>query len=454
MLEAHLKNKIDSYTNHLKQKQNKLKILIAFSGGIDSVVLASVLIKLQHHMNYEIAFAHINHNLQQDSKIFETFSRKYAEKHKCQFYLHSLDSNNIEGSVEEWGRKERYSFFNKITSKYNFDMIFTAHHQDDQIETIFMRKLKKGDWITQIGIRENIGKIYRPLIEIPKSEIIKYAKLNSLEWVEDKSNVDTKFLRNLIRHELLPKALINNSKLYEDLLLTAKTNFFNYNKIVDKIARVENQILHESNVDYLVLNSKPISKLIFDEKKVLFQIQINNILGFTPKQSEGNWLNLFNFIKIAKTGNIYNIGNMLSILKDRDMLYLFKNSEINKCTIRINYDTDLFWYNSKFTVSKCDNNEIMSTNKQFVVLDKEHINNGLIIRNWNYGDRIQSYNNGKSVKLSDLFVDNKLSYFDKQRQPVMTDNKNNILWVPRLIHSKIIDININENKKIKISFNK
>jgi len=191
------------------------KVVVAVSGGVDSVCLLDLLLK-QSELNLEdIVVAHFDHGIRSDSKEDAELVERIADQKGLGFELATADLSGLKAGVEEQARNHRYKFLEIIRDLYNVDWILTAHHADDQAETIMMKFLKgtflKG--LRGIKVRDFERKLYRPLLGIPKSELYEYAAKNILEFREDSTNSDMKYERNKMRNEILP----NLEKTYQGL---------------------------------------------------------------------------------------------------------------------------------------------------------------------------------------------------------------------------------------------
>ena len=194
------------------------RLLLAVSGGLDSICLAHYFIKNREALGIEwLGIAHVHHGLRvgtadRDAAFVEAFARKY----NIPFFLKRLNGEtlkNAEGSLEENARDARYKALQEAAE--NCDAIVTAHHAGDQAETMYMR-LRRGTTLAGLrGIQEireipdQVGNdnfnIYRPFLNVTRAELLAYARENNLEWCEDESNSDVKFARNKVRHEFLPQ---------------------------------------------------------------------------------------------------------------------------------------------------------------------------------------------------------------------------------------------------------
>ncbi len=178
--------------------------IVCVSGGPDSLCLLDVLTLLQKKQNFTLHIAHVNYHLRgKDSDSDEALVRAYAENYSLPLTVFS-QKKNIQSVSEEKLRDIRYSFFEKLRMKENADHIVVAHNQDDQAETLLMRLLRGSGLSGLSAMRPKNGSITRPLIEMNRSDILQYLKERNITFREDKSNSDSRYLRNKVRHELIP----------------------------------------------------------------------------------------------------------------------------------------------------------------------------------------------------------------------------------------------------------
>ena len=212
-----LKNKLINYCNELTIPLQELSILVSFSGGVDSMVLVSLLLELREEYGFSVTLMHFNHNAHVKAEICEKFCRSFTINNNIEYFNRDLFINQKD-NFESSSREKRYTELNIIADKIRCNLIFTAHHLDDQIETLYMKFLDNSDWISKIGIREKLGKIRRPLLMVRKKEIKQIAIDKKISWMEDPTNNDLSFRRNLVRKSLLPRAIKLNKKLESQLL--------------------------------------------------------------------------------------------------------------------------------------------------------------------------------------------------------------------------------------------
>ena len=162
-----LTDKLNEYSTECKLQLEDTSFLLSFSGGIDSTTMASLLLEMRDAYKFKLGFAHFNHHSHNKSGDLKKFCLQYSHDNDVVFHQHELFFDS-ERNFEACAREKRYMILNNIAEKYPYQFILTAHHQDDQLETVYMKKMDGADWISQIGIREKMGKLRRPFLYISK----------------------------------------------------------------------------------------------------------------------------------------------------------------------------------------------------------------------------------------------------------------------------------------------
>lgn len=175
-------------------------VVIGMSGGVDSMVLAHTCSEIS---SLTIICAHIDHRVRPESTMDAEFVQQWCGQRSIQCEVNTLGLRPDGTNFEAWARKERYDFFNKVCQEHNGEAILTAHHADDVVETLLMRLCANKE-VRTIDERSERTRILRPLLTCTKAEILKYAVVNSIPYVEDATNSDKRFLRNRFRHSILP----------------------------------------------------------------------------------------------------------------------------------------------------------------------------------------------------------------------------------------------------------
>jgi tRNA(Ile)-lysidine synthetase-like protein len=238
---------------------NKGKYIMAVSGGVDSVVLLDLLLNSKHQdLDTEFIVAHFDHGIREDSKADADFVKNLATKHKLVF---ELGQGNLGADASEaLAREKRYEFLKSVQSKHKATAIITAHHQDDLIETSIINLLR-GTGRRGLTSLKSDSQITRPLLKFSKIELIKYAKDHKLNWHEDITNTDLKYLRNYVRTKVVAK--MTSQQRDKWLVILAKLEVIN-GKIDYEIQKILGLGLHKNQ---LVLNRKWFIMLPHDVSK-------------------------------------------------------------------------------------------------------------------------------------------------------------------------------------------
>ena len=184
--------------------------LLAVSGGIDSMVMLDFFNKNTNLANISVCY--VNHNFHSSCKRMGNLVAAYCSSNNIPYFCSSIDSSNITSNVEAQLRKKRYSELFKVCKKVKADYVVTAHHSDDQIETILMKILNASSFSSMRGIRSFNNNIFRPMLNVTKNEILDYAKKNNIVYVADPTNDDTAFTRNFLRKKVTQNTNDNSSE--------------------------------------------------------------------------------------------------------------------------------------------------------------------------------------------------------------------------------------------------
>jgi len=386
------------------------KLLVAVSGGVDSMVLCFLLKKL----NLDFSIAHVNYNLRgNDSYLDEKLISEYSNKNQIDLFLKNVDLSDENYSIQNKAREIRFSFFNEILSKYNFDFILTAHHLDDNIETIFLN-ISRGKKISVFsGMNVVNDNIVKPLLFIEKKDIINYAKQNNVLWREDKSNVQNKYFRNYIRNILIPSfRKINNNY---------KSNFIDLFFKAQKIKFLKN--LYFKNELSKVFTVK--NDVIVTQKSFWKNFKVNDIeFEYYRNFNFFNAIEIFNLIR-SDSGKFIESSTHI-ILSNRKELII---KEISKINYKQNsYKIDIGMNNKpiRINISKIPKPLKQKENKIYI---SKKVDLPLKIRKWKNGDFFYPIGMTGKKKVSKFFKDQKMSIFDKKNQWLLTSNNDDIIWI-------------------------
>ena len=307
----------------LKENLDKnASIVVACSGGPDSMCLLDLVTKLKDELNLNIIVAHVNHKLRSESEEEAKMVENYAKENNITFELLEI-TDYINGNfTEEDARKRRYNFFNEIIKKYQASALLTAHHGDDLIETILMRLTRGSNLSGYIGIKEisqtDNYKTLRPLLTITKDEIVNYLKENNVPYRLDKTNEELKHTRNRYRHIVLPFLKKENPKVHEKYLKFSKElieydNFVN-TYIKDKKFIVDNSIVINkvsSEIDFI--KRKRGSFMNYKELAEKYGQDVLTMVGFLDGINDS--------LKIPNPIETMDENTKVSLCFDKELLY-------------------------------------------------------------------------------------------------------------------------------------
>lgn len=207
------------FFNHGKDKllwETEDKILLAISGGVDSMVLLKLMESVARREQLSLYVAHVNHQLREESLQEERYLKEYCKEQNLPFFTTRWQNAPITG-MEEAARAFRYSFFSQIMEQTGCVKLMTAHHGDDQVETLVMKLARGGSLGSHIGIKErqqfSSGELVRPLLQFSKEELRQWATRNNLVFFEDQTNEETQMQRNRIRKWVIPQLRKENARL-------------------------------------------------------------------------------------------------------------------------------------------------------------------------------------------------------------------------------------------------
>jgi tRNA(Ile)-lysidine synthase len=419
-----LLNHFVQHVNAASLFQKADKLLIAVSGGVDSVVLCD----LCFHAGFNFEIAHCNFQLRgEDSVADEKFVVELADKYNMKYHVVKFDTEKYAAdhkqNIQLSARNLRYNWFNEIVENdTTIKHIVTAHHADDNLETILMNFFK-GTGINGLkGIQSNHagigGKIVRPILFANKAELLDYAHANHLQWREDVSNESSKYTRNFFRNQVIP--------LIENVIPEAKANVQNNIKRFNDISVIYDNAI--ANIKLKLIEHKgneihiPVLKLLNHQafETILFEI-------IKPFNFSASQLNDVVHLLNADSGK-YVLSASHRILKNRNWIIIspIVHSEETIFIIEPN-TTSINFGNNKIAIENITSKDF-SNDTAIALLDMKHIEFPLILRKWKQGDYFYPLGMTKKKKLSRFFIDLKLSLLEKENTWVIESNKK-IVWV-------------------------
>ena len=428
-----LQNKLESYCIELGIPIHESSILVSFSGGMDSTVLVSLMVELKALHGFALNTVHFNHQVHDKADKMENFCKSFANEYNINHYSQNFIFDKLD-NFEARAREKRYFALEMLANDKNCHFIFTAHHRDDQFETLLMKKIDQSDWISQIGIREKLGKVRRPLLYIDKDIIRKFAVKKRLNWIEDPTNRDLSIRRNEIRILTLPNAIKANPQLPQELLETAFENKLRFKSVLTNFSKNKKYLIKKASPHYLSIFLERIKELKLEELKIFVYWCTKSYFQKTISQYNGGfWSEFKQFLQRSKTGSDFEIG-YVTFIKNRNELILISNfTSIKKEPGKIQLTHNQKWYNTYFKIRE-EEKYIYSSNKNQISIPWNLYNEGMYLRRCIRGDKIKSATSKKHLLISDLFINNKLSKYNKLTQPLVVDKLDRIIWIPGLAH--------------------
>lgn len=453
---------LKKFTNYIIDKnlfQKKDRLIVAVSGGVDSVVLC----ELCYQAGFHFEMAHCNFQLRgQESQRDEQFVQSLGEKYKTKVFVKKFDTEQYvrenKVSIQVAARELRYEWFSELmTNDKNAELksqnskiksqhltyLLTAHHANDNIETLLINFFK-GTGIKGLrGILPKQQHLIRPLLFATRKEIESFAKENNLQFVEDSSNLTDKYTRNYFRHQVIPLV----EKVFPHTEANLLDNVERFNDI-DVLYRQAMNV-HKKKLMEFYKNEVhiPVLKLLKSQPLTTIVFEIVKDYGFTPAQTQ----EVIHLLK-SESGK-YISSSTHKIIKNRNWIIILPINTTEANTILIEEtDEKIQFEKGTLEIKKINNDNIsIPSSNSTTVLDSKEIVFPLLLRKWKQGDYFYPLGMNKKKKLSRFFIDQKLSVADKENIWVIESNKK-ILWI---IGHRIDDrFKITERTKqvIKISF--
>lgn len=412
-------------------------ILVGVSGGVDSVVLLDILVKLRPVYNLTIFVAHLNHGLRgKAADEDEAFVVNLAEKYNVKVYtkkedmLAYADANKI--SSEEAGRVLRYAFFDEIIQRENIQKIAIAHNKNDQAETILMRIMRGTGLDGIVGIKPVNGRIIRPLLFCSRAEIEAFECAEKLNHREDDTNKENIYTRNIIRNQLIPQLEnLYNPNLVEGLSRMGQLLADDLEIIENQLEEILQKIAFQRQEKMVSFNRKVFWDLSLGLKRRVLRHAIQSIQGDLVNIEEKHIHNMIQLISQGKTGKEIHLTNGWIAKNNYDFFEISQPSEKYA-----NYEFELEIGKKQsfgtFEIETFVEDKIkidFYTKDIFLkFFDYDRIKSSLKVRNRRPGDRIVPLGMKGSKKIKDLFIDEKVAS-DKRNQIPLIVCGDEIVWV-------------------------
>ena len=418
------------YLNKLPLKY-KDKVVVACSGGPDSMALLSLLLKLKKSLDLDVIVAHVNHNVRKESKDESIFVQKYCAQNNAIFETMTIENYGDDNFHNE-ARTIRYNYFDELVNKYHAKYLFTAHHGDDLMETILMRIVRGSTLKGYSGFAKVVDmpkyKIVRPLITVTKDEIYEYLKKNKIPYVIDPSNQKDVYTRNRFRKQVLPFLKNEDSNVHKKFYKFSNT-LLEYDNYINKIVEKEkNKVCKHGIIDLKKFNK--LEHLV--AMKIIYLLLEENYQDDLMLITDHHASLLYNMAHSKKANIEIYLPNNYRAIKSYDTLVI-NHAEEKEEVYEIEFSDYVNLPNGKNIekVSKCD----LTDNNVTYLLSKE-ITLPLHVRTRQNGDKISQKGMLGRKKINDIFIDKKIPLKERDMWPVVIDSKGVIVWLPGLKKSK------------------
>jgi tRNA(Ile)-lysidine synthetase-like protein len=418
-------NRLNTHLRKTGLLPDGASIIVAVSGGVDSVALLDLLTELQAKYGWDIAVAHLDHKVRptsaDDAQLVADLARKYDHK----YYLGQLGGGETREAAL---RRARYDYLESIRAGHGADWIVTAHHRDDRLETSVFNTIRGADRYGMTAMRSKRGHVVRPLLPFRKGDLIAYAHTHDLAFVEDETNQDQGYSRNFVRHSLLPLASTMNPNFQSDYLASLDRLEALNGVIESGIEGLLRYLDAGSEGDTLRLNRLGFGKLA-PEVQLNVLVHIGRKLCPGIGFSNANLAEAQHYLVHAKTGTSKLIGSVLELKRSYDRLVF---SPVKEATEQAKDPGAMMPLSAG---AHEYGRFLLSVNPQPAeqTYAKARLKPGrYYVRNRLKGDRIYPVGLSGSKKLSDVFIDSKVSRDQRDSWPVVVTAQNEVVWLPGL----------------------
>lgn len=440
------------------------KILVALSGGPDSICMLHLLCSIREEYNLKIGAAHLNHMLRgEEANKDEDYAKKFCETLNVDFYSERVDieeySKQKGVSTETGGRDARYSLFDDISRKYGYTKIATAHNANDQAETIIMRMMRGTGLEGLCGIpvmRE--GKYIRPILCMERWEIEKYCEDFDLKPRIDKTNLETIYSRNKVRLEIIPYMKENFNKDVVMAINRMTNILWEDNKFITEYSK-------EKFKEYCIKENSNIriNEKLFNENKAIVARVLRKALTKVSKSTYDFELkHIEEVIKLSKIGtnkridlpnNIYaeNMYGQIYIKKKEPKNKMLKKEIVIEKNNLNGYKTEFNGYELSFEIIENRKNSKIPNNDLIKYFDCDKIKKYVVIRTRKDGDKINPLGMDGNKKLKDIFIDMKIPKEKRDELPIIVFD-DNISWVLDVKLSNIYKVTKKTENILKIIY--
>jgi tRNA(Ile)-lysidine synthase len=407
-------------------------ILLAISGGMDSMVMLDLFSQLRERLNLQLSIVHINHQLRgEESTKDEEFVQEMSIKYGIPCYCERVDvisyAHEHGLSKQQAARQLRYECFERIRRQLNAQAVATAHHADDNAETVLLNILRGTGihGLAGIPIKRETGCIIRPLLFVTRSDIEAYAIKQNIKFRNDSSNQSIIYHRNLLRHAIIPVLQVHNPNIIHILNRIATL----MRDVDDRLRRLVNDALaslyYQDSQERWVLNIKKletIQKFLWSE---IF-VELLNRLNIEPTEKK---VNALLHLCTLPTGRTVELASTVLAQRNRDMIVFNRRHSLKPSIQSVELGNNYDYNGYRVTISKPEPVPVTFAGTSDVeYIDASRLGEQLVLRSWETGDWFIPLGMKAKKKLSDFFIDQKIPRYQKTSIPIL-ESDGDIVWI-------------------------
>ncbi len=421
-------------------------VVVAVSGGPDSMALLNILLELRNFLDLEIICAHIHHNVRSESDVEKRFVENFCKKNKIVFEWLKIEEYGDDNFHNE-ARNIRYKYLKKIAKKHEAKYIFTAHHGDDLIETILMRIVRGSTLKGYSGFSKVIDSdgflIVRPLITVTKKEIENYNKDKKISYMVDSSNEKDIYTRNRFRKYIVSDLKKEDLNVHKKFYKFSET-IHESNEYIDKVVKQKLKRIYPQKV-LNIEEFKNEANII--QTKIIYHILEDIYLDDLMLITDQHVLLLQNLVMSEKANALIHLPNKINAIKTYNNLTLVKQT-VKEADFYLEISDYINLANGK-NIERI--NRTNQDDNNICRLDGAELNLPIYVRNKKEGDKMTIKGMLGSKKIADIFIDQKIEMSERKKWPVVVDSSGVIVWLPGLKKSKF-NKSINEKYDIILKY--
>jgi tRNA(Ile)-lysidine synthase len=432
----------EEFLNHIRNNNlftPEERVLLSVSGGIDSMVMTELFLQ----EGFKISVAHVNHKLREQASDEDAdFVRSFCLSRGITFHSKELDPSELQsGNVQSNARNARYDFLEEIANHFGYDKIATAHNQDDTLETFLMNIIRGTGLNGLSGIPVKRGKIVRPLLFASRSRIETYAKKNTVLYREDASNDSLKYLRNKIRHQVLPTIKGIDTRMGKGILKTIE-NLNQDTMLLNFLIRERTSDWKTTTDNYTKIDMETLSESVY-APSLLRHLLLE--FGFNSDQAT-------EIIEQKSNSGLLFYSSSHVLLIDRGQILIKPIQMVDEYNSPVSIDElpcHIIFQEKIITLEIIDYYPELDLSGPDQFIDYEKVSFPILLRTWQQGDSFQPLGMKGSQKVQDFLVNLKVDRFSKPNTLILLD-QSTILGLPQYRISEKVKISKSTQKVIRI----